>query len=622
MEQNSSRVPRGTKGTNMDNVLIKKTTYDVIVIGAGHAGCEAALSAARTGCSTLLLTINLDTIAQMSCNPSIGGPGKGQIVREIDALGGEMGRNIDETAIQLRILNTKKGEAVQAYRAQADKKLYQQRMKNVLENTPNLEIVQDIVNELVVENGKVKGVITATSVFYKCKKLIITTGTFLNGYIHRGLFGYSGGRDGELASTSLSASLSKIGLKLGRLKTGTPARLNKRTIDYKILEPQYSEEKPVLFSFLKPTQQLPKVPCYITYTNLKTHAIIKNNLHRSPLYSGKIVGIGPKYCPSIEDKVIRFAQRERHQIFLEPEGLDNNEVYVNGLSTSLPGDIQSQLIHSIVGLEEAEILRFGYGIEYDFVYPEQIFSTLETKKIKGLYLAGQINGTSGYEEAAAQGLMAGINASLNVQKKKPLILRRDQAYIGVLIDDLITKMPTEPYRIFTSQAEYRLLLRNDNADSRLTEIGYKTGLATKERHNAFLEKKQLIETEKALIFSSPKLSRLFKSGDNVNFDEILKSQGRNKKELSDEVKESVSIEIKYKHYIEIQQKEINNSKKLESKKLSQNIDYTQIKGLKKEAQQKLNKVQPKNIGQASRIAGVSPADISLLLVFLKKKPKK
>ncbi|MBU0650398.1 tRNA uridine-5-carboxymethylaminomethyl(34) synthesis enzyme MnmG, partial [bacterium] len=463
--------------------------FDIIVIGAGHAGCEAALAGSRMGLSVLLLTINLDNIAQMSCNPSIGGMAKSQLTREIDALGGEMARNMDKTTIQFRVLNTKKGPAVHAYRAQADRKQYQIEMKKTLENTENLNILQDMAVEIIVKNNKAQGVKTAEGVEYFCKKIIITTGTFLNGYIHRGLNGYCGGRDGELSSTQLSNSLLRNGLELGRLKTGTPARINKKSVNFDILESQHSDNKNIFFSFLPPVKTLDHVPCYITYTNKKTHNIIRKNLDRSPLYTGKIVGVGPRYCPSIEDKVVKFPDKERHQIFLEPEGLDTNEVYVNGLSTSLPSDVQVDMLHSVHGLENAEVLRFGYGIEYDFVFPRQIKNTLETKKISGLYLAGQINGTSGYEEAGAQGLVAGINAGLSVKRKKPFVLNREDAYIGVLIDDLIVKNPIEPYRMFTSQSEYRLYLRNDNADLRLTEKGYEIGLVSKERYEMFKYKK-------------------------------------------------------------------------------------------------------------------------------------
>jgi tRNA uridine 5-carboxymethylaminomethyl modification enzyme len=597
--------------------------FDIIVVGAGHAGCEACLCASRMGMSTLLITMSLDNIAQMPCNPSIGGLAKSQLVREIDALGGEMAKIIDQTGIQFRILNTKKGPAVQAYRAQADKQLYKEAMRKVLEKTTNLTILEDTVEEIIVDKNKIKGVSTLNGDLYNCKCLIITPGTFMNGYIHRGLSGYAGGRDGEVESVGLPLSLKKIGFKLGRLKTGTPSRIDIKSIDLKKLTPQYSRETPIFFSYEKTKKRLSQIPCYVTYTNERTHEFIRNNLDRSPLYTGKIVGIGPRYCPSVEDKVVRFPDKNRHQIFLEPEGLKTNEVYVNGLSTSLPEDVQLEMIHSVEGLENAKVIRFGYGIEYDFVYPEQIKNTLETKKIKGLFFAGQLNGTSGYEEAAAQGLIAGINAVRLIQKKSDFVLGRHEAYIGVLIDDLIVKQPTEPYRMFTSLAEYRLLLRNDNADLRLTEKGYRLGLISEDRYKRFIDKKTTIEQElkwiKSITKTDKQLYNKLRSGDNIDYDFILEKQGKAGTEIDEEIKQQIGIQLKYEEYIKRQKKSIDNLKYMENRKIPEEFDFKKIKGLKKEAIEKLCKVQPKTLGQASRITGVTPADISLLIVFLKRK---
>ncbi len=596
------------------------SNYDVIVIGGGHAGCEAALACSRLGFPTLMITINKDKIAQMSCNPSIGGLAKSQLTREIDALGGQMAKAADAAAIQSRILNTKKGYAVQAYRAQADKYKYMAYMQEALAASPNLQILENMAVDLIIKNNQITGIITEKNGAFSCKKLIITTGTFLNGYIHRGLSGYDGGREGDPASKKLSTSLSQAGITLGRLKTGTPARLDKNSINFEKTEPQYSDPEPIYFSFEKPQTTLPHIPCHITYTNEHTHNIIKNNLAKSALYGGIIVGIGPRYCPSIEDKVVKFPEKTRHQIFLEPEGLDTNEIYIGGLSNSLPADIQLEIIHSIAGLENAQVIRYAYAIEYDFVYTNQIKTSLECKKIKNLYLAGQINGTSGYEEAAAQGLIAGINASLSLREQNPLILNRDQAYIGVLLDDLVTKMPTEPYRMFTSHAEYRLLLRNDNADLRLTDIGYKIGLISQKRYDLFLEKKEIIEKEIKWLknIKNKKLISILTSGDGVDYNFILEKQKRNLNSISDEIKKAITIQVQYEGYIAKQEKMIATTKKLEAKKIPQNINYKNIKNLKKEAREKLIKIMPESIGQASRIAGVTPADITTLLIYLQK----
>jgi tRNA uridine 5-carboxymethylaminomethyl modification enzyme len=600
--------------------------YDIIVVGGGHAGCEAALVSARMGAQTALLSMNLDTIAQMSCNPAIGGLAKGQLVREVDALGGEMGKVIDSTGIQFRLLNASKGHAVRSPRAQADKKLYQFTMKRRLEGQENLSLRQDSIETLVIQDNNDLSLLGKSGTHYKAKAVIITTGTFLNGLIHIGHSQVKGGRSSEPSSGKLPASLLGLGLEMGRLKTGTSPRLNGSKIDYDVLLEQDGDEQPTPFSFSTSKIHRPQVKCYITYTNCKTHEIIKSNLNRSPLFTGQIKAVGPRYCPSIEDKITRFPDKEQHQIFIEPEGLDTSEVYCNGISTSAPFDVQESMIHSIRGLERADITRYGYAIEYDYVYPTQIKPSLETKKIENIFLAGQINGTSGYEEAAAQGIMAGINAVLKIRGDEPFVLDRSEAYIGVLIDDLVTKGTREPYRMFTSRAEYRLTLRQDNADRRLMKYGYKFGLINKGQWDTLLEKENLIsETNKYIEYKKYGADSLLKllRRPNLNFNDLLAiDKDLMKKKIPFAVQEQVEIEAKYKGYINRQNQQIEKFKKMEGFSLPSHFHYDNIPGLRKEAQQKLGMLRPVSLGQASRISGVSPADISILMVYLMSKGKK
>ena len=618
----------------------KGRIYDVIVVGAGHAGIEASLAAARMGFDTLMLTLNLDHIGQMSCNPAIGGIGKGHLVKEIDALGGEMARAIDETGIQFRMLNTRKGPAVRASRAQADKALYRQRMKRVLENCDNLTIKQASVEALLCRDGHVLGVESQMGEVFEAKKTILTTGTFLQGVIHVGDRNYSAGRAGDFAAQGLSGSLSALGLRLGRLKTGTCPRLNAHTIDYSRLSIQYGDEKPLPFSFGTERIEQKQIPCHVTYTNPTTHEIIRAAIHRSPMYSGVIKSRGPRYCPSIEDKVVRFADKQRHQIFLEPEGYDTVEVYPNGISTSLPLDVQVEMVHSIEGLEDAEIMRPGYAIEYDYVEPTQLKPSLETKAIDSLYLAGQINGTTGYEEAASQGLMAAINAGLSLRGDEPLILSRDQAYIGVLIDDLVTKgTDGEPYRMFTSRAEYRLLLREDNADLRLTELGHRIGLATPEAHARTARKQEQINElatrlENTRIHPTPSVQAQLETMNTAPIRNItplaqflrrpeitfrnLATFCPDLAEVPFDVGLQVEVSSKYSGYVQRQTQGVKRFQKMENVSLPEDLDYRKINGLSREITEKLTHVRPRSLGQAYRIAGVTPAAISVLSVYLYK----
>ncbi|EHE4682037.1 tRNA uridine-5-carboxymethylaminomethyl(34) synthesis enzyme MnmG [Listeria monocytogenes] len=612
-------------------------TFDVIVVGAGHAGVEAGLASGRMGAKTLMLTINLDMVAFMPCNPSVGGPAKGVVVREIDALGGEMGRNTDKTYIQMRMLNTGKGPAVRALRAQADKWDYQHEMKHTIEKEENITLRQGLVDRLVIEDGVCIGVITNSGAIYYAKTVVITTGTFSRGEIIVGELRYSSGPNNQQPSVKLSEHLEELGFELRRFKTGTPPRVKSSTIDYSKTEEQPGDDHPRAFSFDTVEMLLDQLPCWLTYTNETTHEIIQANLHRSPMFTATKKGTGARYCPSIEDKIVRFSDKPRHQIFLEPEGKNTEEVYVQGLSTSLPEEVQREMLRTIPGLENVEMMRVGYAIEYDAVMPDQLWPSLETKLVEGLFTAGQINGTSGYEEAAGQGLMAGINAARKVFEKEPVILGRDQAYIGVLIDDLVTKGTEEPYRLLTSRAEYRLLLRHDNADLRLTEIGHEIGLISDERYERFLAKQSAIEAEKERlqkirIKPTAEVQAMLKeigSGElkdgilaadllrrpEITYDKIAQIVSR-ETFVTDEIAEQVEIQIKYEGYIQKSNLQVEKMKRMEDKKIPENIDYDAISGLATEALEKLKKIEPLSIAQASRISGVNPADISILLVYI------
>ena len=618
-------------------------SYDVIVIGAGHAGVEASLAASRMGCKVLLATINIEMLAFMPCNPSIGGSAKGIVVREVDALGGEMAKNIDKSYIQMKMLNTGKGPAVRALRAQADKELYSKEMRKTVENQENLTLRQTMINEILVEDGKVIGVKTATQQEYAAKAVIVTTGTALRGEIIIGDLKYSSGPNHSLAAIPLADNLRDLGFEIGRFKTGTPPRVKASSINYDVTEIQPGDEKANHFSYTSRDEDYVKdqVPCWLTYTNAESHEIIQNNLHRAPMFSGIVKGVGPRYCPSIEDKIVRFADKERHQLFLEPEGRDTEEVYVQGLSTSLPEDVQKDLVHSIKGLENAEMMRTGYAIEYDMILPHQLRATLETKKISGLFTAGQTNGTSGYEEAAGQGIIAGINAALKIQGKPELILKRSDGYIGVMIDDLVTKGTVEPYRLLTSRAEYRLILRHDNADMRLTEIGREIGLVDDERWARFEIKKNQFDNEmkrlesiklKPVKETNAKIEALgfkaltdavtakeFMRRPEVSYQDVVQFIGPAAEELDEKIIELIETEIKYEGYISKAMDQVAKMKRMEEKRIPANIDWDDIDSIATEARQKFKLINPETIGQASRISGVNPADISILMVYLEGK---
>ena len=625
--------------------------FDVIVVGAGHAGCEAALATARMGLKTAIFTISLDKIGYMSCNPSLGGPAKSHLVREIDALGGEIAKNIDKTFIQIRVLNTKKGPAVRSLRAQADKAQYSLQMKKTLENTENLDVIQGMVVDIIVEDGKAVGIKTREGVEYRAKAIIIATGTFMRGLIHIGQSHFEGGRLGELSSEDLPVCLEKLGIKLGRFKTGTPARIDERTIDFSHMEEQPGDTAPLRFSNSSSYEELAKrkqIPCHLLHTNEKVHEIIKNNKDKSPLYNGTIVGTGPRYCPSIEDKIFKYPDKKQHHIFLEKEGYDTNEIYVAGLSNSLPADVQYEILHSIEGLENAKIMRYAYAIEYDYVQTEELTYSLENKNIKNLYTAGQINGTSGYEEAAAQGIMAGINAARKIQRKEPIILDRADSYIGTLIDDIVSKGTNEPYRMFTARSEYRLILREDNADLRLSKIGYEVGLVSKEEYEKVLYKEKVVgevieKLKKQYVGSSnPRVNEVLEKynetpvSNGISLFEFLRRPEVTYKDIKyvselidefsledyiEDIEYQIEIQVKYSGYIERSMKAIEKHKSLEDKKIPENIDYDSLENIPKEAKEKLKSVRPLNIGQASRISGVSPADIQVLLIYLKMRGK-
>ena len=620
-------------------------SYDIVVIGAGHAGVEASLAASRMGCKVLLATLNIEMLAFMPCNPSIGGSAKGIVVREVDALGGEMAKNIDKSYIQMKMLNTGKGPAVRALRAQADKEVYSKEMRKTVENQENLTLRQTMINEILVEDGKVIGVKTATNQEFAAKAVIVTTGTALRGEIIIGDLKYSSGPNHSLAAIPLADNLRDLGFEIGRFKTGTPPRVKASSINYDVTEIQPGDEKANHFSYTSRDEDYVKdqVPCWLTYTNAESHEIIQNNLHRAPMFSGIVKGVGPRYCPSIEDKIVRFADKERHQLFLEPEGRDTEEVYVQGLSTSLPEDVQKDLVHSIKGLENAEMMRTGYAIEYDMIMPHQLRATLETKKISGLFTAGQTNGTSGYEEAAGQGVIAGINAALKVQGKPELILKRSDGYIGVMIDDLVTKGTVEPYRLLTSRAEYRLILRHDNADMRLTEIGREIGLVDDERWTRFEIKKNRFDNEmkrlesiklKPVKETNAKVEELgfkpltdavtakeFMRRPEVSYQDVIQFIGPAAEELDEKIIELLETEIKYEGYISKALDQVEKMKRMEEKRIPANIDWDDIDSIATEARQKFKKINPETIGQASRISGVNPADISILMVYLEGKSR-